>query len=57
MRNISNMDPNFQIPILQFPEREGIVKILGVLRVNGKRQNLAKVLPFTNLVRVYTGIE
>ena len=47
--HIGNVHPNFPEAILQFLDREGIVKILGIGGVNGKSRNLSKIPAFCYL--------
>ena len=44
VRNVGDMDTDLPIPILQFSSGKRVVEVLRILRVDGKRQDLAEIL-------------
>ena len=43
MGHICNMYPDLIIAVVQFPERKGVVKVLGICRVDGEGQHIAEI--------------
>ena len=43
MRHIGNMDPDFQVSAFQLLDTQGIIKVFGIFRVDGKREHIAEI--------------
>ena len=57
MGNIRNMDAYFIIAVFQFLKRKCIIKILGILGINGKGQYITHIPSLSDLGFLYTGIQ
>ncbi len=49
MCHVGNVYAHFPVAVLEFLDRDGVVEILGVFRVDGKRGHAAHVAPACNL--------
>ena len=50
---ISDVHPNFHVPLIHYLQRYGIIKIACVQRVNGQGKSIPKVLPSLIIFRGY----
>ena len=56
MCDIGDMHTHFPIPIFQFSDRQSVVEIFGITRIDGEGCDISKIFSFCNFFRGDTGI-
>ena len=57
MTHVSDVDTNLPIAVLEFLDGEGVIKVFGIGRVDGKRRHISHVAAFGNFLGRNTGIQ